>query len=73
VSGFVSATSGTTSLVITISGKISSVCLEQLKLIIANWAAGCGVTVSSVTTTVKPLPRKGKIKKKKGKKKPKKK
>ena len=67
VSGFVSAKSGDSAVVITIEGKINPGCFDQLKMLIANWAAGCGLILKSVTTTTKPSM--SKWKKKKAKKK----
>jgi hypothetical protein len=68
VSGFVSAKSGSSSVVIYLGGPISALCLELLKALISDWARRCGVLVSGVGLEV-VVKKKRKLKPKKKKKK----
>jgi hypothetical protein len=61
-SGYVTAKSGSTTVVIYLGGRISPRCLEELRRLIREWAERCNVLISNVGVV------KGKKKKKKKKK-----
>jgi hypothetical protein len=53
ISGWVSAATGTTQIVVTMQGEISPACLEALKTLIRKWAKDCDVTLTESSIKLK--------------------